>query len=116
MQTDGWSGTAAQLRADAVVFCQAGFLVVTFDYRGWGESDRRAILDLTAAGVAPRRSLPSRCWSCARSSIRSPWRRTACRQRGAVRPRKLALVQQAVEGVTRGIARESDAGEFPCGA
>jgi uncharacterized protein len=40
----GWSGTAAQLRADAVVFAQAGFLVVTFDYRGWGESDSRVIL------------------------------------------------------------------------
>jgi pimeloyl-ACP methyl ester carboxylesterase len=53
----GWSGTAAQLRADAVVFAQAGFLVVTFDYRGWGESDSRVILDLTAARVAPRQSL-----------------------------------------------------------
>jgi dienelactone hydrolase len=40
----GWGGTAAQLRADAVAFAQAGFLVVTFDYRGWGESDSRVIL------------------------------------------------------------------------
>jgi alpha-beta hydrolase superfamily lysophospholipase len=40
----GWGGTAAQLRADAVVFAQAGYLVVTFDYRGWGESDSRVIL------------------------------------------------------------------------
>jgi pimeloyl-ACP methyl ester carboxylesterase len=40
----GWGGTAAQLRADAVAFAQAGYLVVTFDYRGWGESDSRVIL------------------------------------------------------------------------
>jgi uncharacterized protein len=40
----GWGGTAAQLRADAVVFAEAGYLVVTFDYRGWGESDSRVIL------------------------------------------------------------------------
>ena len=40
----GWGGTAAQLRADAVKFAQAGYLVVTFDYRGWGASDSRVIL------------------------------------------------------------------------
>ena len=31
----------AYLRPDAVVFARAGYLVVTFDYRGWGESDSR---------------------------------------------------------------------------
>jgi dienelactone hydrolase len=40
----GWGGVAAQLRADAVVFARAGYLVVTFDYRGWGASDGRVIL------------------------------------------------------------------------
>ena len=40
----GWGGTAANLRSDAVVFARAGYLVVTFDYRGWGESDSRVIL------------------------------------------------------------------------
>ena len=40
----GWGGVAAALRPDAVVFAQAGYLVVTFDYRGWGESDSRVIL------------------------------------------------------------------------
>jgi dienelactone hydrolase len=40
----GWGGTAAALRPDAVVFAQAGYLVVTFDYRGWGASDGRVIL------------------------------------------------------------------------
>jgi dienelactone hydrolase len=40
----GWGGVAANLRPDAVAFAQAGFLVVTFDYRGWGASDSRVIL------------------------------------------------------------------------
>ena len=40
----GWGGTARGLRPDAVVFAQAGYLVVTFDYRGWGNSDSRLIL------------------------------------------------------------------------
>ena len=37
----GWGGVAAQLRRDAAEFAQAGYLVVTFDYRGWGASDSR---------------------------------------------------------------------------
>lgn len=40
----GWGGVAAQLRRDAAEFAQAGYLVVTFDYRGWGASDSRVIL------------------------------------------------------------------------
>jgi uncharacterized protein len=40
----GWGGVATNLRADAVVFARAGYLVVTFDYRGWGESDSRVVL------------------------------------------------------------------------
>lgn len=44
IMSHGWGGTAEHLRPDAVVFAQAGFLVVTFDYRGWGESDSRLIL------------------------------------------------------------------------
>ena len=40
----GWGGTARALRSDAVVFARAGYLVVTFDYRGWGASDGRIIL------------------------------------------------------------------------
>ena len=38
--------TAAALRPDAVRFARAGYLVVAFDYRGWGNSDSR----LVAAG------------------------------------------------------------------
>lgn len=40
----GWGGTAANFRRDAIDFAKAGYLVVTFDYRGWGESDSRLIL------------------------------------------------------------------------
>jgi uncharacterized protein len=40
----GWGGVVANLRPDAVAFARAGFLVVTFDYRGWGASDSRVIL------------------------------------------------------------------------
>jgi dienelactone hydrolase len=40
----GWGGVAAQLRQDAIAFARAGYLVVTFDYRGWGASDSRVIL------------------------------------------------------------------------
>ncbi|HEY4308393.1 MAG TPA: alpha/beta fold hydrolase [Pirellulales bacterium] len=48
----GWGGVAAQLRGDAVVFARAGYLVLTFDYRGWGTSDSRVIL----TGPAPARN------------------------------------------------------------
>ena len=40
----GWGGTAAALRPDALVFARAGYLVVTFDYRGWGASESRIVL------------------------------------------------------------------------
>jgi len=39
----GWGGQASQLRADAVAFARAGYLAVTFDYRGWGASDGRLV-------------------------------------------------------------------------
>jgi dienelactone hydrolase len=40
----GWGGVQASLRAEAVAFAQAGYLSLTFDYRGWGTSDSRVIL------------------------------------------------------------------------
>ena len=49
VMSHGWGGLAKQLRPDALVFAEAGYLVVTFDYRGWGKSDSRLIL----AGGAP---------------------------------------------------------------
>jgi dienelactone hydrolase len=40
----GWGGTAANFRRDALDLAAAGYFVITFDYRGWGESDSRVIL------------------------------------------------------------------------
>ena len=40
----GWGGTAAAFRRDAIELAAAGYFVITFDYRGWGESDSRVIL------------------------------------------------------------------------
>lgn len=44
IQAHGWGGTAAVFRRDSVDIAKAGYLVLTFDYRGWGESDARLIL------------------------------------------------------------------------
>ncbi|HTU91575.1 MAG TPA: alpha/beta fold hydrolase, partial [Gemmataceae bacterium] len=43
VMSHGWGGTAANLRPNAIRFAQAGYLVVAFDYRGWGNSDARII-------------------------------------------------------------------------
>lgn len=43
VMSHGWGGTAESLRPDGIAFARAGFLVVTFDYRGWGKSDARLI-------------------------------------------------------------------------
>ena len=40
----GWGATAATLREDAVGLARAGYLVMLFDYRGWGDSDGRVAL------------------------------------------------------------------------
>src|SRR5262245_48010405 len=39
----GWGGVAERLRPDAVALARAGYLVVTFDYRGWGPSEGRIV-------------------------------------------------------------------------
>jgi hypothetical protein len=44
IQAHGWGGTAAAFRRDAIDLANAGYLVIDFDYRGWGESDSRMIL------------------------------------------------------------------------
>ena len=43
----GWGGTAAMLRPEAIAFARAGFMAISFDYRGWGASDGRLILAKT---------------------------------------------------------------------
>jgi pimeloyl-ACP methyl ester carboxylesterase len=45
----GWGGTMVRFREEALSFARAGYLVVTFDYRGWGDSDARVVL----TGPAP---------------------------------------------------------------
>ena len=46
----GWGGLKSHLARYAEKFARAGYLCMTFDYRGWGESDGRII----AARDAPR--------------------------------------------------------------
>jgi dienelactone hydrolase len=53
VMSHGWGGTAQQLRADAVVFARAGYLIVTFDYRGWGASEGRVVLTKPATRGKP---------------------------------------------------------------
>ncbi len=50
----GWGGTAANFRRDAIDLANAGYLVIVFDYRGWGESDARVVL----AGPSPIKPIP----------------------------------------------------------
>jgi dienelactone hydrolase len=40
----GWGGVAASFRRDAIDLANAGYIVITFDYRGWGQSDARVVL------------------------------------------------------------------------
>lgn len=51
----GWGGTASSFRTDAVQLVRAGFQVLTFDYRGWGESDGRVILTKPQPPLPPGR-------------------------------------------------------------
>ena len=44
IQAHGWGGTAANFRLDSIALANAGYLVISFDYRGWGQSDGRLIL------------------------------------------------------------------------
>jgi hypothetical protein len=44
IQAHGWGGTAANLRMDSLALANAGYLVIAFDYRGWGQSDGRIVL------------------------------------------------------------------------
>lgn len=54
----GWGGTASLLRPQAERFAQAGYFVLVFDYRGWGESEGRWVRDESAApGSNARREL-----------------------------------------------------------
>src|SRR5262249_5528906 len=47
IQAHGWGGVAANFRLVSLALANAGYLVITFDYRGWGQSDGRVILKAT---------------------------------------------------------------------
>ena len=44
IMSHGWGGTAAGLALQAQDIAAAGYLVIAFDYRGWGGSDSRLVL------------------------------------------------------------------------
>jgi len=44
IQAHGWGGTAAIFRFDSLALANAGYLVIAFDYRGWGQSAGRVVL------------------------------------------------------------------------
>lgn len=56
LMSHGWGGTASMLRPQAERFANAGYFVLVFDYRGWGESEGRLVRD-PAAGANGRREL-----------------------------------------------------------
>jgi uncharacterized protein len=43
VMSHGWGGVVKGLRLDAIKFARAGYLVIAFDYRGWGNSDSRLV-------------------------------------------------------------------------
>lgn len=45
VMSHGWGGTKASLVPKAVRFAEAGFRVLAFDYRGWGESDGKLVVE-----------------------------------------------------------------------
>jgi uncharacterized protein len=44
IQAHGWGGVAANFRWDSMALANAGYLVIAFDYRGWGQSAGRIVL------------------------------------------------------------------------
>ena len=52
IMSHGWGGVASQLRGQAMALATAGYLVIAFDYRGWGSSDSKVILTAPAPDAA----------------------------------------------------------------
>ena len=44
VMSHGWGGTKASLVRNAAIFAADGFVVLAFDYRGWGESDGKLVV------------------------------------------------------------------------
>jgi len=53
IMSHGWGGTKAGLARNAMRFAADGFVVLAFDYRGWGESDGK----LVVIGAMPERGV-----------------------------------------------------------
>ena len=53
IMSHGWGGTKAGLVRNAIRFAADGFVVLAFDYRGWGESDGK----LVVIGEMPERGV-----------------------------------------------------------
>ena len=53
VMSHGWGGTKAGLVRNAAIFAADGFMVLAFDYRGWGESDGKLVVigDMPERGV-----------------------------------------------------------------
>lgn len=53
IMSHGWGGTKAGLARNAIRFAADGFVVLAFDYRGWGESDGKLVVigDMPERGV-----------------------------------------------------------------
>ncbi|MBI4909479.1 MAG: acetylxylan esterase [Acidobacteria bacterium] len=56
LMAHGWGGTTAAMRRDAAAFANAGYYVITFDYRGWASSDARVVLTKSAPPEQERKS------------------------------------------------------------
>lgn len=54
----GWGGVAAGLRRDAADIARAGYFVLVFDYRGWGESASPVVLIDQEAPNTPGKAEP----------------------------------------------------------
>jgi uncharacterized protein len=58
VMSHGWGGTASMLRYQAERFARAGYVVLAFDYRGWGNSEGRWVRDVESGkGESGRREL-----------------------------------------------------------
>ncbi|MEO8165991.1 MAG: alpha/beta fold hydrolase, partial [Betaproteobacteria bacterium] len=51
IMSHGWGGTASMLRPQAERFANAGYFVLAFDYRGWGESNARWVRNEAESGA-----------------------------------------------------------------
>lgn len=54
VMSHGWGGTAAMLMPQAERIARAGYFVLLFDYRGWGESEGRVVRDPAAVSDGRR--------------------------------------------------------------